>query len=34
VRIAGDGVARLKAGAFAQVEITGADTYDLDARLV
>jgi ribosomal protein S12 methylthiotransferase len=33
VRIAGDGVARLKAGEFATVEITQADTYDLRARL-
>jgi ribosomal protein S12 methylthiotransferase len=33
VRIAGEGVARLKSGEFATVEITGADTYDLEARL-
>jgi ribosomal protein S12 methylthiotransferase len=33
VRIAGAGVARLKPGEFATVEITGADTYDLEARL-
>jgi hypothetical protein len=33
VRIAGAGVARLKSGEFATVEITGADTYDLEARL-
>jgi ribosomal protein S12 methylthiotransferase len=33
VRIAGAGVARLKAGEFATVEITHADTYDLHARL-
>jgi ribosomal protein S12 methylthiotransferase len=34
VRIGGAGVARLAAGEFVDVEITDADTYDLDARLV
>jgi ribosomal protein S12 methylthiotransferase len=34
VRIVGEGVARLQAGEFAAVEITAADTYDLEARLV
>jgi len=33
VRIRGAGVARLAVGAFADVEITAADTYDLAARL-
>jgi ribosomal protein S12 methylthiotransferase len=33
VRVVGEGVARLRAGEFAQVEITGAGTYDLEARL-
>jgi ribosomal protein S12 methylthiotransferase len=33
VRVRGAGVRRLKPGEFAQVEITGADTYDLEGRL-
>jgi ribosomal protein S12 methylthiotransferase len=33
VRISGRGAARLRAGEFATVEITGSDTYDLAAKL-
>jgi ribosomal protein S12 methylthiotransferase len=33
VRITGPGLERLRVGEFARAEITGADTYDLEARL-